>query len=233
MNKFFTALGAVSILAVAAPVAAQTGYGNQNNGNAYGNAYANGHANTANRIARLDARIDAGVQSGAISSTEARNLRQQLRTVTRLERQYSRNGLTAQERQDLQTRLRAFREDLRLAGGTGFDNGQYGQNGYNNGYYGQGGPYETADCDYSGSSSNSSGGLGGLIDSIFGGGNNSDSCDGLRVGQRVSGNLDALPSQYRNQFRDSNGIAYRTDGRNIYQIDTRTSTVLRVYGMNR
>ncbi|HEY0043918.1 MAG TPA: hypothetical protein VGB62_05140, partial [Allosphingosinicella sp.] len=96
-------------------------------------------------------------------------------------------------------------------------------------------PYDSQ-CEYNGgTSSGSAGGLGGLIDSIFGGGNNSndDDCVGLQVGQRASGNLSALPYQYRNQFRDSNGIAYRTDGRNIYQIDTRTSTVLRVYGMNR
>ena len=239
MNKILAALSAASILAIAAPAVGQT-YQNQNNVNA--NAY--GQANTVNRIARLETRIDAGVQSGQISNVEARNLRQQLRTITRLERQYSRNGLTTQERTDLQQRLRAFREDLRLAGGMGYGNGQYGQNGqygnqngtYNDGYYGQGGPYENVECD-TGSSGGGigglGGGLGGLIDSIFGGGSDNGECAGLRVGQRVSGNLSALPYEYRNQFRDGNGIAYRTDGRNIYQIDTRSSTVLRVYGMNR
>ena len=52
---------------------------------------------------------------------------------------------------------------------------------------------------------------------------------GLRVGQRVSGGLDALPGEYRDRFRDGDGIYHRTDGRNIYRIDARTDVVLQVY----
>jgi hypothetical protein len=70
------------------------------------------------------------------------------------------------------------------------------------------------------------GGIGGVIDSILGGG-------GLRVGQRVSGNLGAVPYEYRNQFRDGNGVYYRADNRAIYQIDARTDTVVRVHALNR
>lgn len=69
-------------------------------------------------------------------------------------------------------------------------------------------------------------GIGGLIDSVLGTG-------GLRVGQRASANLYGLPSGYQNQYRDGNGVYYRTDGRQIYQIDARTQTVVRVYAMNR
>lgn len=75
---------------------------------------------------------------------------------------------------------------------------------------------------------NRRGGIGGVIDRVIGGGNG-----GLRVGQRVSGNLGALPYQYRDQFRDGNGVYHRTDGRNIYRIDARTDVVLQVYAMNR
>ena len=74
----------------------------------------------------------------------------------------------------------------------------------------------------------SRGGLGGILGAILGGGN-----VGLRVGQRASGNLYDLPYEYRNQFRDGNGSYFRTDGRNIYQIDARSQTVVRVYQMNR
>jgi nuclear transport factor 2 (NTF2) superfamily protein len=42
-----------------------------------------------------------------------------------------------------------------------------------------------------------------------------------------------VPSQYRYQYRDGNGVYYRSDGRAIYQIDARTDTVLRVYSMDR
>ena len=224
MNKLLTALAAVSAVAIAAPAAAQ--YSSQTNTNA--NAY--GAGNFASRIARLDARLQSGIESGEISSTEARTLRQKLRMLSRLEQRYSRNGLTQYERQDLQQRLRTFRQDLAMADGRG--NGRYGSDDryganddvYDDQYSGQGGPYEEAQCD------RGSGGLGGLIGSVLG---RDDDCDGLRVGERVSGNLSALPSYYRSQFRDGNGIVYRTDGQQIYQIDTRTNTVLRVYAMNR
>ena len=59
-------------------------------------------------------------------------------------------------------------------------------------------------------------------------------CTGIQVGQRVSGSgLYSLPYEYRNQYRDTNNVYYRTDGRQIYQIDARTGTVARIYGMNR
>lgn len=223
MKKLLIGLTAVSSIAVAAPVAAQSN--NQNWG--YGNVNANGAAGIQNRIARLDARIDAGVQAGTISRTEARSLRQELRSLTRLERQYSRNGLTQQERADLRMRVQAFRENLRLAGGEAYGNGQYGyQDPYDNGNYGQGGPYE--ECDTRGNG----GGLGGIIDSIFGGGNDNDCASTLRVGQRVSGNLGAVPYQLRSRFRDGGGVYYRSDGRVVYQIDARTHTVVRVYDID-
>ena len=71
------------------------------------------------------------------------------------------------------------------------------------------------------------GGIGGIIGSILG------VNTGLRVGQRATGNLYGLPYEYRNRFRDGNGVYYRTDGRMIYQIDARTDTVVRIYAMNR
>ena len=230
MTKIFMTMAAVSALAVAAPAAAQ--YSTQGNVNANANVNAGGARGLQNRIARLEARIQAGVSAGTIDRTEARTLRQQLRDITRLERQYSRNGLTQQERSDLQQRVRSFRDQLALADGRG-----NGRNGYGDETYGQGGPYEEVQCDTRSSTSGSGslGGLGGIFDSVFGGGSSSTDvdCQGLRVGERVSGNLSTLPSQYRSQFRDGNGIYYRTDGQQIYQVDARTSTVLRVYSMNR
>jgi hypothetical protein len=64
-------------------------------------------------------------------------------------------------------------------------------------------------------------GLGGLIDNVLGGG-------GLRVGQRATANLGGVPAEFRNQYRDGNGVYYRSDGRSIYQIDAQTQTVVRV-----
>lgn len=68
--------------------------------------------------------------------------------------------------------------------------------------------------------------VGQIIDRVTGTG-------GLRVGQRASADLGTLPYAYRNAYRDGAGTYYRSDGRQIYQIDARTQTVVRIYAMNR
>ncbi|MGZ8305107.1 MAG: hypothetical protein ACXWU6_00715 [Allosphingosinicella sp.] len=230
MNKILLSMAAVGAIAVAAPAASQSNW-NGDNGNSW-NANANANAGIANRIARLDARLQAGIRSGDINATEARNLRARLRYLTRLEGRYGANGLTQAERRDLNQRLRAAHQQIRVA-----DNGRYDRDTryswddrYDNEdvYSGRGGPYEQPYDTYC--DNNDRGGIGGLISGILGGGRDND-CT-LRVGSRVPSNLYAVPSQYRYQFRDGNGVYYRSDGRNIYQIDARTQTVLRIYDMN-
>jgi hypothetical protein len=236
MKMFLTAMTAVPALMVAAPAAAQ--YQRPYN-DGYNQAYnqgdnANGAVGMDNRLARIEARIDAGVQSGAIDRREAWRLRRQLTDIQRLDAQYSRNGYSATERADMQARLRSYRDDLRVAdgGSSGYGNTGYGNgnNGYGNGRYtGQGGPYEEVNCDTRGGGL---GGLGGLIDNIFGGGRD-DCTTSFSVGARASSDWYALPSQYRGQYRDNGSVYYRSDGRSIYGIDARTNTVVRVYPMNR
>lgn len=225
MNKLLLSMAAMGAIAVAAPAASQT-WSNSN-------VNAGGAMGISNRIAQLDARLSAGIQSGEISRTEARTLRMEVRQLQRLERQYSYNGLTQTERQDLQQRLRELREDIRMA-----DNGRYDRDTrygswndpyYNNGgYTGQGGPYEQPYDTYC--DTNARGGIGGLIEGVLG--RNNDNCS-VRVGSRVPSNLYAVPSHLRYQFRDGNGVYYRSDGRNVFQIDARTQTVLRVYSTDR
>jgi hypothetical protein len=222
MNKLLLSMAAMGAVAVAAPAASQT----------WSNANAGGGMGISSRIAQLDARVSAGIQSGDISRTEARSLRMQVRDLQRLEQQYSYNGLTSTERQDLQQRLRSLRDDVRMA-----DNGRYDRDtrygrwddpyyNDNGAYTGRGGPYEQpyeTYCD-----TGNRGGIGGLIDGVLG---RNDNC-GIRIGGRASSNLYSVPSQYRYRFRDGNGVYYRSDGRNIYQIDARSQTVLRVYDMD-
>jgi hypothetical protein len=209
-------MGALGALAVAAPVAAQYGYQNQ--------TYANvgGSAGISNRIAQLDARFRAGVQSGAISRAEARELRPQLRELRQLELQYGANGLTRTERQDLQARLRDLRRQVRFAdNNAGNRYTPWGDD--EDDYYAQGGPYEPVEdaCERPS-------GIGGIISGMFGVGR-----DCLEVGERATGNLYGVPAEYRSRFRDGYGYYYRSDGRNIYEIDARTNTVLRIYPMDR
>lgn len=227
MNKLLLSMAAVGAIAVAAPAAAQSGY---QNGYGY-NSNTAGTVGMSQRIAQLEARLQAGIQAGDIDRTEGRELRMDLRELRRLERQYSYNGLTQSERQDLQQRLRTIRQEIRTA-----DNGRYDRdNRYswddrydnNDGYSGRGGPYEQPYDTYCDTSSR--GGIGGLIEGVLG--RNNGNCS-LRVGARASGNLYSVPSQHRYRFRDGNGVYYRSDGRNIYQIDARSQTVLRIYDVD-
>lgn len=242
MKIFFATMTAVSALAIAAPAAAQSGYGQPYSNNGQQGSYrgnGNADANLSARINQLQLRLQAGVQSGSISRREAMTLRQQLVQLTQLERRYARGGYTGQERSELQRRMRDVRMAIRNADrnnqarwdgydredGYGRDgqwsdrDGRYDNDGRyeNDGRYQDGGRYEQAQPRT---------GLGGIVDSLLGGG-------GLRVGQRASGNLSSLDDRYRYQYRDSNDGYYRTDGRQIYQIDARTQTVVRVYPMNR
>lgn len=240
MRTFFATMAAVSALAIAAPAAAQPGYGQQGQQGQYRGG-GNADANFSARINQLNVRLQAGVQSGSISRREAMALRQQLSQLTQLERRYARGGYTGQERSDLNRRLR----DVRIAIRTADRNNQarwgdydredgYGRDGRwtdddrNDGRYGNDGRYSNdgryPDGAYEQPQPRS--GLGGIVDSLLGGG-------GLRVGQRVSADLQVLNSRDRDQYRDGNGGYYRTDGRQIYHIDARTNTVVRVYPMNR
>jgi hypothetical protein len=259
MKKILLSMAAVSALAIGAPAAAQYNNGNYQSQNGYNQnrGYGTG-AGVEMRIDQLQARLQAGVQSGAISRQEAVQLRAQLRQISQIERQYSRNGIDVRERQDLQLRIRNLRQQIRYAegrGNVGYGNqGAYGNQGGYDDRYGQQGRidqnrdgYDDRDYDRDGRWDDdvqggyqgqggydqrgyeqpSRGGLGGILGSILGGN------AGLRVGQRASGNLSGLPYEYQGQFRDGNGAYYRTDGRNIYQIDARTQTVIRIYQMNR
>jgi hypothetical protein len=198
---------------------------------ANGSGYGAGAYST--RIAQLQTRFNAGIRSGEISANEASSLRVQLSQLATLERQYSRNGLTTQEQTDLQRRIADTRQQIRTADRGRYDSyenaGDWAEydDEYNRDVYGQGGPYEEAQCD-----SRSGGGvIGGILNTVLG--NNGQNDCGLRVGQRVTGNLGAVPYEYRNQYRDGNGVYYRSDGRSIYQVDARTDTVVRIYSISR
>ncbi len=220
MNKLLLSMAAVGAIAVAAPAAAQI------------RSNADVGMGISNRIAQLDARISAGIQTGEINRTEARSLRLQVRELRQLDRQYSYNGLSQSEREDLRSRLRELREDVRIADSGRYDRdtryGSWNDPYYDDGAYtGRGGPYEQPYDTYC--DTGSRGGIGGLIEGGLG---RNDADCGMRVGARASANLSSVPSQYRYRYRDGNGVYYRSDGRNIYQIDARSRTVLRIYDID-
>lgn len=228
MRNLYLGIAALPLLAVAAPAAAQYYPNNQNQ-------YANhSNGNLSVRIDQLSARLQAGVQSGSITRRDAAPIREQIRQLSWLERRYSANGLSGQERADLQQRVRMVRQQLRAADHR--NNGRYAQwdaeDGYQQGYgqgyqqgYGQG--YEQPYQQGYGQGYQQpvqQGGIAGVLGQLLGGG-------GLQVGQRVSGNLYAVPPHHQNHYRDGNGVYYRSDGRRIYQIDARSQTVVRILPM--
>ena len=292
MKKILIALAATTAFAGAAPAAAQYG-----------------GANIQLRIDQLQTQLQAGVRSGGITRAEAMPLRQRLRQLTDLERQYAPGGLSIQERTDLQNRMASLRQEIRLASRAGdsrYDRddrdgrwqdrdgrwhdsddrysdgrpcppgldrknngclppGQVGRDrddhdgrwdderydrdndgwddrnrdgrrdvdsrydsnrdGWDDRDHDRDGRWDNDDG-YSRGQPDNRGVVGQLIDRVTGTG-------ALRVGQRASNNLGAVPYAYRNEFRDGPNSYYRSDGRNIYQINARTQTVTRVYAMNR
>ncbi len=201
-----------------------------------------GRGNMSARIEQLRERIGAGVQSGAISRREALSLRASLLSLTQLERRYSRNGLNNEERRDLQMRLRSLRQEVRQAdsraqgrydnwdrpgGGNGdrYDD-RDGDRDDGRGYDRDDSRYEDADDGYP--EREQRGGLGGVIDGVLG-----RNAATLQIGQRAPTDLYGVPYEYRDRYRDTDQSYYRSDGRQIYQIDARTQAVVRIHAMNR
>ena len=226
---------AVSAAAITSPAAAQyPSDGYQNRGDNYRDDSRAG-ANIAPRIEQMRLRIQAGVRSGAISRREAVSLRANLRSLMQLERQYSRSGLTNSERQELQTRLRALRQDVRRADGgvnSRYDDwdrqNDRDDDRYDGRGYGTDGRWDEDDRDDDDRQPSHRGGIGGPIDNVLG--RNEAT---LQVGQRAPSNLYGVPYEYRDRYRDTSQSYYRSDGRQIYQIDARTQAVVRIHTMNR
>ena len=65
------------------------------------------------RQAQLDARIDAGVRDRSLSAREAASLRAEFQQIARMETNYRRNGLTQNERADLDHRFDVLSSRIR------------------------------------------------------------------------------------------------------------------------
>lgn len=117
MSKLLWAAAGVSALAIAAPAAGQSGYGQ---GQYSQSQYSRGAGFEA-RFERLEARLRAGVQQRSISNDEARLLDAQLRRLRDMHRRYAADGLSREERRDLQQQTWELRRQMRIADSGGWD----------------------------------------------------------------------------------------------------------------
>lgn len=128
MKKFLIPALALAAASVAVPAAAQIrvtigtapaygqayGHSGYGYGYGYGHDYDRGWQPIHRRVDNLDRRIDQGVRSGALTRREASGLRAELNALVRLERQYSRNGLSRHEARDLDRRFDRLSQRVRL-----------------------------------------------------------------------------------------------------------------------
>lgn len=98
MKTMILAVAAASVLASAAPAAAQ-----------YRGAQFD------HRIEQLRDQMQHGIQRGTINRAEAGQLRGYLRAATQLERRYSRGGYTRAEQQHMQHRVQWLQGQIRSA----------------------------------------------------------------------------------------------------------------------
>lgn len=82
-----------------------------------------GYSSVADGRAEFQRRVDAAVSARRLSRTDANRLRADYAALIRMEAEYQRGGLTARERQDIETRLDAL--DARIG------DGGYGGGGWN------------------------------------------------------------------------------------------------------
>ncbi|AQR62836.1 hypothetical protein BZG35_15120 [Brevundimonas sp. LM2] len=84
-----------------------------------------GYQSVADGRRAFEARVDAAVSARRLSRTDATRLRSDYAALVQVEAGYQRDGLTARERSDIETRLDAL--DARV-GDTGYGNGNNGGN---------------------------------------------------------------------------------------------------------
>ena len=98
MKKFLLAAGALSVLAIGAPAAAQS----------WG-----GYDPIHQRFQRLETRIERGIDRGLITRREAQALRWEFRQLVNLDARYRHDGLSRWEATDLERRIEGLSARIR------------------------------------------------------------------------------------------------------------------------
>jgi hypothetical protein len=223
MKTIFPTLAAFAVLAAAAPAAAQPWADH-------------GDSDHSTRSGELQMQIDAGVRSGSISRAELPMLRTGLQQLVRLERQYGAGGISGREHASLQQRSNALRQQIDLAERTGgrYDTaGRFDREGRATWEAGYDRDHRAAwneryERERTAAWDGRFGADGRLASGErFDRPNRGDRFNGdVRVGQRYSARMVALPAEYRIEYRDTDNFYYGFDDDRIYQVDRRTGLIL-------
>lgn len=122
MKKIIIAVGALAALGLAVPAAAQGNW----NGDAY-HGYSHSNRGTGVRIDQLWQRVAYDAQRQIIPQRMAYRFSDQLRQLSNLERQYSRDGMSRNERRSVQQRVEYLQRQVLAAEqrGRGGENERY------------------------------------------------------------------------------------------------------------
>jgi hypothetical protein len=205
MKMIHLTLAAVSALAIATPLTAQSWQGER--------AGPQSHAwnGDGTNMADLRMQLDSGIARGTFTRREAITLRTDLNDLARLERTYGRDGFSRSERATLMRRSAGLERLIHRAD----ENMNRGmpRADWNDG----------RDKDYA---------EGGIAVGV-GPGHRGDRFSGdLRVGQHFSDRLVALPVQYRNRYEDNDRSYYRYDANRVYQIDRSSGLIMAMFDVS-
>ena len=202
MKTITLTLAAVSALAIATPLAAQTWHGQH--GGTQSQSWKDGQSN----VAHLRMLLDTGIARGTITRREAATLRTDLNALVRLERNYGRDGFSRVERATLMRRGAGLERLIHRAENDGSRGAP------------RAGWREDRNLDIA---ANAGFGADRRGDRFAG---------DLRVGQHFSDRQVMLPAQYRARYQDNDRSYYRYDEDRVYQIDRRSGLILAMFDVS-
>lgn len=222
MKTIFMSMTAASILALAAPAAAQP---------------MNNHPTQSDE---LRMQIDAGIESGAISNRESAPLHASLRQLVRLEQQFSPNGISGREHSRLQQSSATLRRQIMMAERSGPTHGTKDARAADEPRAAWEARYDrdhraTWESRYA--SERQAAWQGRFSqdqrsspNARFDRPNRGDRFAGdVRVGQRHSARMGDLPAEYIMEYRANDQVYYGFDDGRIYKVDRNTGMILGMF----
>ena len=233
MNRILLATAGVAALAIATPASAQVGNVIRDG---LASILGGGGASINGRLNDLNLHIQTSYQRGDISRTEAARLQAEVTDLSRREQAYRSDGLSRDERNDLQQRLQVLEGRIQQAGYNRDDrydrDDRYGRDNRDD-RYDRDDDRDDRDDRWSDNDRRYDGRNGcppGLAKK-----NNGCQPPGqaMRTGERYGNQYARVPASYGERYRDTQRYLYRYNDGRIYQVDRRSGLIVRVSTVRR